>query len=547
MTRSEGQEPATAAGAPPGGALRERWIVALLVAAVVAVALLAMSPAPVGVYFDDGVYVMLGKALATGQGLRDLNLPGSPLATHFPPGYPALLALLWRLDPAFPANVALFRLANVTLLGAATVLAWRLATTRLGLGRGAAALGVLAGAGMYPAMFLAGAVMSEMLFLVLLLAALLNLERLLETPSPARSVAVGALIGLVGLTRTIGIVVLPAALVLLAWRRRPAAALAVLLASCALLVPWQLWVSAHGAAVAPEFQGNYGPYLPWMLAGAAAHGPAFFLRIAARNAAAIASVLQPAGGAGLPGAAVYATAAAAAIAAGAGAWRVFRRAPATVLSLAAYVLVMLVWPFPADRFVWAVWPLLVLLAVVGVAAVLRWRPAGAPGHVARAVGVAAGVAVVAGHAVVIAQVVKGDDWWTALPRARAAAAAPVVRWVAQHTAATDVVVTDHGLANVVALYTGRKTLPAQDPQADWMVAEAPLTYSAYYLDRLVQRWNPCCVVVVGPPALPAAVRLAEGPAPHLALAERFREGGAAFVVVGHRAPPQPGDASGPQR
>src|SRR3954463_7552255 len=51
---------------------------------------------PVGIAQDDGLYVILAKALATGQGLRFINLPGAPAGVHYPPGYPSFLAVLWH-------------------------------------------------------------------------------------------------------------------------------------------------------------------------------------------------------------------------------------------------------------------------------------------------------------------------------------------------------------------------------------------------------------------------------------------------------------------
>ena len=74
------------------------------------VALWAQSDALVGVFYDDGVYVTLAKALADGHGYVSLHLPDQPPAIHYPPLYPFVLSLLWRLWPAFPENVALFEL-----------------------------------------------------------------------------------------------------------------------------------------------------------------------------------------------------------------------------------------------------------------------------------------------------------------------------------------------------------------------------------------------------------------------------------------------------
>src|SRR4029079_2897597 len=73
------------------------------------------------------------KSLATGHGYRWLNLPGTPPAPHFPPGYPAVLALLWQLAPAFPANVVLFKLANALFMAVAAAATFSLSRKRLEL------------------------------------------------------------------------------------------------------------------------------------------------------------------------------------------------------------------------------------------------------------------------------------------------------------------------------------------------------------------------------------------------------------------------------
>src|SRR5690606_32694246 len=117
------------AAARPG----DRLVPLLLAALTASVAIWAIAPWPVGVFQDDGIYTILGKALASGEGYRYPNLPGAPPATHYPPGYPLFLALLWRVAPVFPSNVAIFTFANVGFLTAAVLGAWHYGRRQLGM------------------------------------------------------------------------------------------------------------------------------------------------------------------------------------------------------------------------------------------------------------------------------------------------------------------------------------------------------------------------------------------------------------------------------
>src|SRR5260221_3554784 len=97
-----------------------KWTLSVAVVGVLglAVGLLVLDHYAVGVFHDDAMYVILARSIATGQGYRYLNLPGTPVASHFPPGYPLLLALLWRVAPAFPHHVPLFQAGNALLVAA---------------------------------------------------------------------------------------------------------------------------------------------------------------------------------------------------------------------------------------------------------------------------------------------------------------------------------------------------------------------------------------------------------------------------------------------
>ena len=66
-----------------------------------------------GFYHDDGVYVVLAKALATNEGYRIISLPQEPSQTKAPPLYPFLLSLIWRAYPQFPENLRAMMLVSV--------------------------------------------------------------------------------------------------------------------------------------------------------------------------------------------------------------------------------------------------------------------------------------------------------------------------------------------------------------------------------------------------------------------------------------------------
>jgi hypothetical protein len=190
------------------------WLAPLIVGAtVLAVGVATISPWPVGVFYDDGIYLILGKALATGEGYRYLNLPGHPAATHYPPGYPALLAILWLIGPAFPENVALFKLANAVLLSLAAVGFYAFSRRELGLGHGLAAGAILLGCLTVPVLAVTGVLFSEPLFLALLAVALPACERALREEDTRPVVIAALLAGVTTLVRSLGLPVVVALVV----------------------------------------------------------------------------------------------------------------------------------------------------------------------------------------------------------------------------------------------------------------------------------------------------------------------------------------------
>ena len=146
--------------APSLATTMHRFAPVLLALFVFGVANLISAPYPVGIFHDDGVYLILAKAVASGDGYRYLHLPGAPLATHYPPIYPLLLAALWKIAPDFPGNLTLLLLVNAVLLGWLALSLERLARERFGWKGPIAVAAVLVGTLSLPLLLLSSLLMS---------------------------------------------------------------------------------------------------------------------------------------------------------------------------------------------------------------------------------------------------------------------------------------------------------------------------------------------------------------------------------------------------
>ncbi|MFN8525411.1 MAG: glycosyltransferase family 39 protein [Chloroflexota bacterium] len=217
------------------------WAAALVVAAVAVVWRLAFSlRAPPFVTNDSLSYLLPGFDLAHGLGFDP--------ALKRPPGYPLFIAGAMALGGEELRSVMLLQ----HLLGAATaVMAMALGWTLFG--RVAGAIAGLATALSGPLVVMEHYVMSETLFTVFLVLAVLLYARLLEGGRGWLAVSVGLAIGLAALTRPIGqSVAVLLALGLLAPRGpslgQRARQAGLLLAGCALVVlPWMVRnLAVHG-------------------------------------------------------------------------------------------------------------------------------------------------------------------------------------------------------------------------------------------------------------------------------------------------------------
>jgi len=409
----------------------------------------------VGVFYDDGIYLALARSLAEGGGYRLAYLPGAPPGVHYPVLYPAFLAALWKLGPAFPANVALMRLGNAVLMGTFALLAARYLGARTAARAWLVALVVALAATAIPVLAVATVLFSEPLFLVLVVAACWAADAARDAEG-RRGLELAALAGLAAgaamLARSIGVAVLAGVLLaLLAARRWRASAVAAALA-VATVAPWSLWVRQQRGAIDPAIAAGYGTY-----------GDLFAQRGAAwLSPAGLAELGRPLGAIALPPVGQPLRTVLALLAIGlllVGLVELVRRAPAAGLMLAVYLAIVAVWPYAPDRFLWAALPWLGIAFALGTASALG-SAARLDGH-----GRMAARALTLGGAAIVALsfgayqasgLARGAA--TATQRGISATFATVLPWVREQTPADAVIATEDEA--LVWLYTGRRAVPS---------------------------------------------------------------------------------------
>ncbi len=458
------------------GDVRRTGLLAPVVAglAVLSVAVFVQAAHPAGVFWDDGVYLITARALASGEGYRFVHLTGAPAAVHYPPGWPLLLAGLWKLWPGFPANMALLRWVPPVLAATAAALACAYGIRRLRLDPRWAAVATTVFAITLPVLVLDGVLFAEPLFLVISVLALFAADRAARDGGTRAAMLAGALAGAAALVRSTGLAFVPAIPLALVLARRRREALLALAAMLAFVLPWQAWSAAHAAELAPPLRGAYGPYLPWLLDAVRERGAQFLAEVARQNVTALrrtlAIVFFPVGLRPVRPLLVVLTAIVFAL----GFHKAWRRSQAFCLAAAAYALIVLFWPYAPDRFAWAVWPLAALVLAAGAGEALAFaRHAASPPMVrAAAASLAATAAIALAGAAFYSARGMSRGWASVAQGASAAQLRPVVDWVNAHTAPGDVVATEG--EPLVHLYTGRPVVPVHVLTADEYLAGTSL-------------------------------------------------------------------------
>jgi hypothetical protein len=262
------QESITDTNPTTGGARDERLGPYLVLAVVIlAVGLAAWRPIPAGVWHDDGVYALVGRALAEGHGFTYQGVVGAPPAVKFPPVYSSFVAGLWLIFEDVGAVTLAATLGNILFLAVAgSLLAWAL---RVGAGVPRPVALAAGGLAVVSADVLrtSSAMLSEPLFL-LLVAGCLAVWVAAEARDGGRDtrlwLVLAALLLIAVSTRAAGLALVVGFGLASLLRYGPGRAALVVTPALVAWLGWSALAAARGAAIPAELADLLGPYEGWL-------------------------------------------------------------------------------------------------------------------------------------------------------------------------------------------------------------------------------------------------------------------------------------------
>ena len=240
---------------------RTIWLLILTVLGACSLYLSLLSPTEFGTYHDDAIYVTTAKTLATGQGYKIASLPYEPAQTKYPPLYPFLLSLIWRVYPQFPQNLTWMLLLSVLAAVSFLAMTYHYLTTQRYAAEWQALIVVGVAAINWRTIILATGIYSEMLYALLSVVALEWAENFegKEKISTAGVILTLAM-GLAFLTRSLGVTVIMAVGGYYTLKGKLKKAILAMGVAGAFVIGWMAWcyanrTSAEGINVA--YYTNY--------------------------------------------------------------------------------------------------------------------------------------------------------------------------------------------------------------------------------------------------------------------------------------------------
>lgn len=363
------------------GQLRRPAGEALLVGIGLALAYLVLRMSPIvaiGAFHDDAIYLSLGKALAAHEGYRSIYSPGAPVQLKYPPGLPAIYAVLWWLGGTLARVETLATTLDLLVCGAAASFIWWIARARLAL-----SIPLTLAFAISP-FFLDGSIqyfnlaISEPYFVLVWAAALVVGYRLEDAAFGGKkiglSLGLGLLIGAGTLIRVQTIMLVPAFALALMMRRAGGRLVGIFTTAALLPVVAWLWWQRRLAVLGPvSTHPDEAPYLAWVPWRQPVHLLEFFTTGVRWNWGSYWRILPyNLSGSWLVGVLLCIGFAVLVLVGGIA---LVRRHPALVLTTGSVAALVLVWPFPQDRFVLPILPFAgLLMAIAALGLTRRWPP-----------------------------------------------------------------------------------------------------------------------------------------------------------------------------
>lgn len=198
-----------------------------------------------GLFQDDGFYLIAAKALVEGHGYKILSLPGEPYQTKYPPLYPLLLSMAWCVSRSLPHTFATVTFINWLLYLGYLAAGYMLFDT-LKLPKLARWLSLLIVVLTPACVFFGFQIMAESLFSGLVLVCLCLTERTLTFKRPVLiAVGSGLIAGAAFLTKTAAAPLLITTPFVFLYRKQYTYAACFLLSAMPLAVAWITWSTCH--------------------------------------------------------------------------------------------------------------------------------------------------------------------------------------------------------------------------------------------------------------------------------------------------------------
>ena len=338
--------------------------ISLVTAFAISIALSVTLTDRVGMYSDDGVYTAAAKSLAEHGTYRLINVPREPYETKAPPGYPALLSAVWKVNPQFPQNVYALKTLNLCFIAVAlitiAVLTARWSSDAEWLALVPVAVqGVIATNAMFVAF--ADYLMSDLLFTALALMVLVLCSSARNSTTRTREAIIVGLVSFAVLTRSLGVALAAAVVLDSILEKRYRSAIVRALVPGLVFGAWMLWAAIHRlnqSALIDYYQTYEDPAVAHLL-----RNPRLAWEIVSGNLRfvrdAMPWVLGPIWLIAWPFIVGLI---------GVGAWRMLRSSHRPmILFVACYVPLIVVHPFASYRYLMPIAPIMIVALAAGTA------------------------------------------------------------------------------------------------------------------------------------------------------------------------------------